>query len=64
MHAVAALLAPALTRGEARYRVEEIATRTGLPHERVHDCLRMLLKRGCVRQTGCTPGGTPVYALP
>lgn len=64
VHAVAALLAPALTRGEARYRVEEIATRTGLPHERVHDCLRMLLKRGCVRQTGCTPDGTPVYALP
>ncbi|WP_109004645.1 BRO-N domain-containing protein [Streptomyces rishiriensis] len=64
VHAVAALLAPALTRGEARYRVEEIATRTGLPHERVHDCLRMLLKRGCVRQTGCAPDGTPVYVLP
>ncbi|MER6783440.1 Bro-N domain-containing protein [Streptomyces sp. NPDC000658] len=64
VHAVAALLAPALTRGDARYRVEEIAARTGLPHERVHDCLRMLLKRGCVRQTGCTPDGTPVYALP
>ncbi|MFG2573474.1 Bro-N domain-containing protein [Streptomyces sp. NPDC048481] len=64
VHAVAALLAPALTRGDARYRVEEIATRTGLPHERVRDCLRMLLKRGCVRQTGCTADGTPVYALP
>ncbi|MEU4871858.1 Bro-N domain-containing protein [Streptomyces sp. NPDC021608] len=64
VHAVAALLAPALTRGEARYGVAEIAARTGLPHERVHDCLRMLLKRGCVRQRGCTSDGSPVYALP
>ncbi|WP_329219204.1 Bro-N domain-containing protein [Streptomyces sp. NBC_01485] len=64
VHAVATLLAPALAHGEARYRVEEIATRTGLSHDRVHDCLRMLLKRGCVRQTGCTPDGAPVYVLP
>ncbi|MGW0870695.1 BRO-N domain-containing protein [Streptomyces sp. NPDC002740] len=64
VHAVAALLAPALVRGEARYRVAEIATRTGLSHDRVHDCLRMLLKRGCVRQTGCAPDGAPLYVLP
>lgn len=64
IHAVAALLAPAPARGEARYRVEEIANRTGLPHERVHDCLRMLLKRGCVRQVGCAPDGAPIYVLP
>lgn len=64
VHAVAAYLAPALVRGGARHRVEEIATRTGLPHDRVHDCLRMLLKRGCVRQAGCTEDGAPVYVLP
>jgi prophage antirepressor-like protein len=64
VHAVAALLAPALVRGEARYRVEEIASRTGLPLDRVHDCLRMLLKRGCLRQTGCSSDGAPVYVLP
>ncbi|MEW2114998.1 Bro-N domain-containing protein [Streptomyces sp. NPDC005474] len=64
IHAVAACLAPALVRGEASYRLEEIAARTGLPHDRVHDCLRMLLKRGCVRQTGCTAEGAPVYVLP
>jgi hypothetical protein len=64
IHAVAAYLAPALVRGEARYRLEEIAARTGLPQDRVHDCLRMLLKRGCVRQTGCAPDGAPVYVLP
>ncbi|MDX3575727.1 Bro-N domain-containing protein [Streptomyces sp. FL07-04A] len=64
VHAVAAVLAPALVRGEAHYRVEEIATRTGLPHDRVHDCLRMLLKRGCLRQTGCSTDGVPVYVLP
>ncbi|WP_319646454.1 BRO-N domain-containing protein [Streptomyces stelliscabiei] len=64
VHAVAAYLAPALVRGEARYRMEEISTRTGLFQERVIDSLRMLVKRGCVRQTGCTPTGAPVYVLP
>ncbi|MGW3416819.1 BRO-N domain-containing protein [Streptomyces phaeochromogenes] len=64
VHAVAAYLAPALLRGGARYPLEEIATRTGLPQERVHDCVRMLLRRGCVRQTGCAPDGAPIYVLP
>lgn len=64
VHAVAAHLAPALVRGAARCRPEEVAARTGLTFERVHDCLRMLLKRGCVRQTGCDPDGAPVYVLP
>ncbi|MFD7459620.1 MULTISPECIES: BRO-N domain-containing protein [unclassified Streptomyces] len=64
VHAVAAYLAPALVRGEASHRVEDIAARTGLPLERVHDCLRMLLKRGCVRQAGCAADGAPVYVLP
>ncbi|GAA1359090.1 BRO-N domain-containing protein [Streptomyces beijiangensis] len=64
VHAVAAYLAPALVRGEARYRLEEIAGRTGLPLDRVHDCVRMLLKRGCMRQTGCASDGAPVYVLP
>ncbi|WP_128433957.1 BRO-N domain-containing protein [Streptomyces cyaneus] len=64
VHAVAAYLAPALLNGGAHYRMAEIANRTGLPHERVHDCLRMLLKRGCMRQAGCAPDGAPVYVLP
>lgn len=64
IHAVAAYLAPALVHGEASYRVEEIASRTGLPQDRVLDCLRMLLKRGCMRQTGCASDGAPVYVLP
>ncbi|MFJ8944003.1 Bro-N domain-containing protein [Streptomyces sp. NPDC102395] len=64
VHAVAAYLAPALVRGEARYRVEDIVNRTGLSQDRVHDCLRMLLKRGCVRQAGCASDGAPVYVLP
>lgn len=64
VHAVAAYLAPALLRGGARYRLEEIASRTGLSQERVHDCVRMLLKRGCVRQAGSAPDGAPVYVLP
>jgi len=63
VHSVAACLAPALVRGEASYHLEEIATRTGLSQERVNDCLRMMLKRGCVRQRGCTPDGAPVYVL-
>ncbi|MEU9267886.1 Bro-N domain-containing protein [Streptomyces sp. NPDC048251] len=64
VHTVAAVLAPALARGEARYHVEEIAARTGMSQDRVHDCLRMLLKRGCMRQTGCSADGAPVYVLP
>ncbi|MEV7136926.1 BRO-N domain-containing protein [Streptomyces tauricus] len=64
VHAVAAYLAPALLRGGARYRLEEIADRTGLSQERVHDCVRMLIKRRCVRQAGCGVDGAPVYVLP
>ncbi|MFJ6739115.1 Bro-N domain-containing protein [Streptomyces sp. NPDC091279] len=64
IHAVAAYLAPALLRGGAHYRVEEIAVRTGLSHDRVHDSLRMLIKRGCMRQSGCADDGAPVYVLP
>lgn len=64
VHSVAACLAPALVQGETSPRIEEIANRTGLPHDRVHDCLRMLLKRGCMRQVGCSPKGAPIYVLP
>ncbi|MFD9391496.1 Bro-N domain-containing protein [Streptomyces sp. NPDC060000] len=64
IHAVAAYLAPALVLGEASYRIEVISTRTGLTQARVYDCLRTLLKRGCMRQTGCSADGAPVYVLP
>ncbi|SMF62277.1 Bro-N domain-containing protein [Streptomyces sp. Amel2xC10] len=61
---VATFLAPALVQGEASYRMEEIAGRTGLSVARVHDSLRTMLRRGCMRQTGCAPDGAPVYVLP
>ncbi|MEU3278303.1 BRO-N domain-containing protein [Streptomyces antibioticus] len=64
IRAVATFLAPALVQGEASYRMEEIAGRTGLSVARVHDSLRTLLRRGCMRQTGCAPDGAPVYVLP
>lgn len=64
VHAVAAYLAPALVRGSASHRIEAIASGTGLTRARVHDCLRTLLKRGCMRQTGCSAEGAPVYVLP
>ncbi|WP_200308102.1 BRO-N domain-containing protein [Streptomyces adelaidensis] len=64
VHTVAAYLAPALLHGGATYRVEDIATRTGLSQERVHDCLEMLFELGCVRPAGRTPDGTPVCVLP
>lgn len=64
VHAVAAYLAPALVHGEAGYRLEAIAAGTGLTSARVHDSLRLLLKRGCIRQTGCTADGAPTYVLP
>ncbi|WP_243741112.1 hypothetical protein [Streptomyces sp. 8K308] len=61
--AVAVLLAPALAEsGEARYGVEEIAAGTGLAEARVHDCLRFLIKRQCVRQIGSILN-TRVYGL-
>ncbi|MGW2636540.1 BRO-N domain-containing protein [Streptomyces sp. NPDC001348] len=64
VHAVAAYLAPMLVRGPARCQLEDVAARTGLTLERVRDCVRMLIKRGCIRQTGCSPDGAPVYVLP
>ncbi|MGP3967923.1 BRO-N domain-containing protein [Streptomyces sp. 6N223] len=60
---VAVLLAPALAeRGETRLSIENIADRTGLTTARVHDSLRFLLKRQCIRQIG-TIHDAPVYAL-
>lgn len=64
VHAVAAYLAPALVRGKAQCRLEEIAGRTGLTVERVLDSVRMLLKRGCMKQSGYAADGAPVYVLP
>ncbi|WP_327296558.1 BRO family protein [Streptomyces sp. NBC_01197] len=60
---VAAVLAPGLVQGAARCSAEEIATRTGLSPARVQDCVRHLLRRGCIRQSGCAPDGSPVYVL-
>ncbi|GAB2908357.1 BRO-N domain-containing protein [Streptomyces mayteni] len=61
--AVAVVLAPALAEhGEARYSVEDIAASTGLTTARVHDCLRFLMKRQCIRQIGSVRN-TPVYGV-
>ncbi|WP_328318409.1 BRO family protein [Streptomyces sp. NBC_00388] len=61
---VAAVLAPALVaEGAARCSAEEIATRTGLSPARVQDCVRHLLRRGCIRRSGSAPDGAPVYVL-
>ncbi|MYV42331.1 DNA-binding protein [Streptomyces sp. SID1328] len=64
VHAVAAHLAPALVHGPVACRLEDVAARTGLTRDRVHDCVRMLIKRGCVRQSGSAADGVPVYSLP
>ncbi|MFD7668267.1 Bro-N domain-containing protein [Streptomyces sp. NPDC059788] len=62
--AVAAYLAPALVNSSvASYPLRVIAQRTGLTEHRVHDALRMLLKRGCIRQVGVGNDGAPEYAL-
>lgn len=61
--AVAVLLAPALvTDGQVNWSVDEIAARTGLSSARVHDSLRFLLRRHCIRQIGILHNA-PVYAL-
>ncbi|GAA2790857.1 BRO family protein [Streptomyces showdoensis] len=52
VRAVAACLAPELVRGGVRYRLEEVARLTGLPSDRVRDCVRMLVERGCMRHAG------------
>lgn len=63
--AVAAYLAPALVNSAvASYPLRVIAQRTGLTEHRVHDSLRMLLKRGCIRQVGVGADGAPRYTLP
>ncbi|WP_030665406.1 Bro-N domain-containing protein [Streptomyces rimosus] len=62
--AVAAYLAPALVNSSvASYPLRVIAQRTGLTEHRVHDSLRMLLKRGCIRQVGVGTDGAPRYTL-
>ncbi|KOT48053.1 MULTISPECIES: BRO-N domain-containing protein [Streptomyces] len=62
--AVAAYLAPALVNSAvASYPLRVIAQRTGLTEHRVHDSLRMLLKRGCFRQVGVGTDGAPRYTL-
>lgn len=62
--AVAAYILPSIIEhGECLCPLDAIASVTGLAEHRVHDALRMLQKRGCVRQTGVTPDGAPVYVL-
>ncbi|MFE2377160.1 BRO family protein [Streptomyces sp. NPDC059398] len=60
---VATVLAPGLVEGAARCSTDEIAARTGLSPARVRDCVRHLLRRGCIRQSGCAADGAPVYVL-
>ncbi|MFI8765694.1 Bro-N domain-containing protein [Streptomyces sp. NPDC053792] len=62
---VASCLAPALVRGGVRYRPQDVTRRTGLSGERVRDCVRLLLERGCMREVGTpAPDGTRIYVLP
>ncbi|MFJ3814489.1 BRO family protein [Streptomyces sp. NPDC090056] len=62
---VADCLAPGLVRGGVRYRAQDVTRRTGLSGERVRDCVRLLLERGCMRQVGePDPDGTRIYVLP
>ncbi|MFC9592841.1 BRO family protein [Streptomyces sp. NPDC056944] len=65
MRTVASALAPALVRGGVRYRPQDVTRRTGLSGERVRDCVRLLLERGCMREVGTpAPDGTRIYVLP
>ncbi|MEU5214687.1 BRO family protein [Streptomyces sp. NPDC020807] len=62
---VASCLAPALVRGGVRYRPQDVTRRTGLSGERVRDCVRILLERGCMREVGePDPDGARIYVLP
>jgi len=61
---VAVVIAPVLVEeGELRQSLESIAARTGLPVQRVNDCLRLLRKHACIHPRGATEDGAPVYVL-
>ncbi|MFD3991697.1 BRO family protein [Streptomyces sp. NPDC058548] len=65
MRTVASCLAPALVRGGVRYRAQDVTRRTGLSGERVRDCVRLLIERGCMREVGGPDAdGTRIYVLP
>ncbi len=65
MRAVASFLAPALIRGGVRCRPQDVTRRTGLSGDRVRDCVRLLIERGCMREVGHPgPDGTRIYVLP
>ncbi|MCX5227470.1 BRO family protein [Streptomyces sp. NPDC006553] len=65
LHTVASCLAPALVRGGVRYRAQDITRRTGLSGERVRDCVRLLIERGCIREVGGPDAdGARFYVLP
>ncbi|MFE3068919.1 BRO family protein [Streptomyces sp. NPDC059247] len=65
MRTVASCLAPALVRGGVRYRPQDVTSRTGLSCERVRDCVRLLIERGCMREVGGPdPDGARIYVLP
>ncbi|MGP3998483.1 BRO-N domain-containing protein [Streptomyces sp. 8N706] len=49
--------------GQLSRTPESIAARTGLSADRVCDGLCVLLETGCIRQSGVTAEGTPVYVL-
>ncbi|GHG39014.1 Bro-N domain-containing protein [Streptomyces zaomyceticus] len=62
---VATCLAPGLVRGGVRYRTQDVVRRTGLSRERVRDCVRLLLDRGCMREVGePDEDGARIYVLP
>ncbi|MFF3740682.1 BRO family protein [Streptomyces sp. NPDC002566] len=62
--AVAVVIAPVLVEhGELRQPLASIAARTGLPVQRVNECLRLLRKHACIHSMGGSTDGEPVYVL-
>ncbi|OKJ61171.1 DNA-binding protein [Streptomyces sp. CB02009] len=64
-HTVASCLAPALLRGGVRHRAQDVTRRTGLSADRVRECVRLLVDRGCIREVGGPDAdGARIYVLP
>jgi prophage antirepressor-like protein len=60
--AVAISILPSLAEaGRVGHSLETLADRTGLTRQRVHACLRFLQKHRCIRQSGLTADGNPIY---
>jgi hypothetical protein len=57
------LLPEMLRNGDYRMSIDYIGVRMGFTAQKTNSCLGLLRRVGCIKQTGFTQDGNPVYAL-